>query len=72
MTEVVQDSPAFQAGIQKGDFITAIDGEAVTSMQQFRNRLTTDTVGTVLKVSVKRSNVGVYADMEFDVTVGAL
>ena len=72
VTEVVQDSPAFAAGIQKGDFIVSIDGEPLNSVQQLMNRLTSDKAGTVMKVSVKRSNVNDYADMEFDVTLGGL
>jgi hypothetical protein len=38
VTRVVTDSPAFVAGLKKGDIVEEMDGEAVTSSNQLRSR----------------------------------
>ena len=37
--DVVADGPAEEAGLQKGDIITAFDGVTITSMEDLQNRL---------------------------------
>ena len=59
----IEDTPGAKAGIQAGDYITAIDGEATDpmTMEQVLNKLR-GTVGTSVTVSILRGN-----DIKFDV-----
>jgi serine protease Do len=39
VSDVLPDTPARRAGLERGDVITALDGEAVVSVVSFRNRI---------------------------------
>ncbi len=39
VSDVLPDTPAQRAGLERGDVITAMDGEAVVSVVSFRNRI---------------------------------
>jgi len=51
---VLPSSPAQNAGIQKGDFITAIDGESVDTISDAITLISASPIGTVLDVTVRR------------------
>lgn len=61
----IEDTPGAKAGIQAGDYITAINGEATPSMtmEQVLSKLR-GTVGTPVTISILRGN-----DIKFDVTL---
>lgn len=61
------DSPAAQAGIQKGDIIVEFDGQTVTSVQELNNIKNQKQIGDKVKIKVYRS--GEYK--EGDVTLGS-
>lgn len=67
----VQDGPAYNAGIQNGDVITRIGTREITSMKEFQaaleNLASTETVSVV----VERNGRDQYAELEFEVTIGA-
>jgi membrane-associated protease RseP (regulator of RpoE activity) len=51
---VIADSPADTAGLQRGDVITAVDGTAVETPQDFRNALADKSVGDSVTLSTSR------------------
>lgn len=71
VAEVLEDSAAQSAGILKGDIITALDGETITTMSQLSSTLEYYTAGTVAEVTLMRHNGGDYTEMTFTVTLGA-
>jgi len=51
---VIADSPADVAGLQRGDVITAVDGTAVETPQDFRDLLEAKAVGDTITLSITR------------------
>jgi len=51
---VIADSPADGAGLQRGDVITAVDGTAVETPQDFRDALEAKSVGDTMTLSISR------------------
>jgi serine protease Do len=45
VSDVIEGSPADKAGIQKGDIVTAFDGQPALSGAAFRNRVSTSEIG---------------------------
>ena len=64
--EVVDGTPAADAGLQKGDVITAVDGDAVDQEHTLPDRLYAYEEGDVVKLSVLRAG----ETLEVDVTLG--
>jgi len=54
---VIADSPAETAGLQRGDVITAVDGTAVETPQDFRDALADKSVGDTVTLSISRDGV---------------
>lgn len=65
------DRPAYNAGIQNGDIITAINDRDVTTMKEFQGMVDAMECGQLLHVIVQRDGREQYAELEFQVTVGA-
>ena len=53
---VEKDSPAEKAELQKGDIITKIDGNAVTSVNELNKYKNTHVIGDVITLTVYRNN----------------
>jgi regulator of sigma E protease len=53
--EVTPDSPAAQAGLQANDYIVAVDGQQVTSDDQFRSLIQSH-LDQPMQITVKRGN----------------
>ncbi len=70
--EVKMDSPAMAAGIQKGDVITQIDGEAIFTVDSYESRLLELEPGESVKVVVERQNTGGYKEITCTVDVSIL
>lgn len=51
---VIADSPADTAGLQRGDVVTAADGTAVETPQDFRDALDDKSVGDTVTLSISR------------------
>jgi membrane-associated protease RseP (regulator of RpoE activity) len=51
---VIADSPADDAGLQRGDVITSVDGAAVETPQDLRDALDAKSVGDTLALSIDR------------------
>ncbi len=67
----VTDRPAYTAGIQNGDIITHVDNREITTMKDFQNTVDNLECGRLIHVTVQRNGRDQYAQLEFQVTVGA-
>jgi putative serine protease PepD len=56
VAEVVQGSPAAEAGLRQGDVITAVDGEAVTDPEGLIVAIAADAPGDTLKLDIERDS----------------
>jgi len=54
--QVLPDTPAARGGIRRGDIITSINGQKVTSAEQLQRIVENSTVGQSLQVQVRRGN----------------
>jgi membrane-associated protease RseP (regulator of RpoE activity) len=54
IAQVIADSPADAAGLQRGDVIEAVDGTAVDNMSEFRDQLVDKNVGDTVTLSISR------------------
>ncbi len=54
VSRVTPGAPASQAGLRQGDVITAVNGKAITSTDQFIGTVDTYSPGTTVTVTVKR------------------
>jgi Do/DeqQ family serine protease len=54
VSSVQEDSPADDAGVERGDVITAIDGNAVKSSNELRNRIASTKPGARVTLTVRR------------------
>jgi serine protease Do len=54
LADIIPGSPAEDAGLERGDVITAIDGERFQSLADFRNRIAAIRPGTGVRLGVVR------------------
>jgi serine protease Do len=72
LTEVQEDSPAEEAGLQKGDVIVKFDGSSVESMSDLKEMLAYYAAGETVTVTISRTSDGEYQEQQIDLTLGAL
>ena len=70
--DVAFDSPAMQAGFQRGDVITAINGEAVVAAEDYEKMLRGLIVEDVVHITYERQGAEEYIPLEIDAKVGIL
>ncbi len=70
--EVRMDSPAMVAGLQKGDVITKMDGEAIFSVDSYESKLLGLTPGESVKIVVERQGTDGYTEITCTVDVSVL
>lgn len=70
VSSVLEGTAAAEAGIKKGDIITAIDDEKVTSMSRVQSILEYYAVGTKAEIALMRIKDGSYEKMTVEVTFG--
>lgn len=70
--EVKMDSPAMAAGLQKGDVITKMDGEAIYSVDSYESKLLDIKPGERVKIVVERQSTGGYKEVTCTVDVSIL
>ena len=68
--EVEVDSPAMKAGIQSGDVINSINGESITTLDAYHEKLMKCREGQKAEVIGMRLGADGYVDIEFTVTIG--
>lgn len=67
----VADGAAYNAGIQNGDIITKVDDKELLSMKDFQGMMDNLECGQLINITVERNGRDQYAQLEFQVTVGA-
>ena len=72
VNEVQTDSPAMLAGIMSGDVIIKVKSSEVETMTEYTKALEKCKAGQVVTVTAMRKGAEGYAEIVFDVTVGAL
>ncbi len=70
VAQVVENSPAAQAGMQNGDIIVEFDGTEISNKQALEETLSYYSAGTTVEVVVARTNNGVYEEITLTVTLG--
>ena len=71
VSNVLADTAADDAGIQKGDIITYIDGERIKGMDELQGFLQYYTIGTEIEVVLMRPTKGEYKEMTVTVKLGS-
>ena len=71
VASVVENGPAYQAGIQKSDIITELDGRSVGNLEQLQNALQYYAAGETVDVAVQRLNGQSFEAQTVSVTLGA-
>ena len=71
VNQVYEGTSAESAGIQKGDIITAFDGDSVGTMEELQKELEYYAAGTSVDVTVQRSDGQNYTEATITVTLGA-
>lgn len=66
IVEVFEDTPAAKAGLQVGDIVLAVDGEAVDEEHTLRDRLVAYEEGDVVTLTVRRGD----EELSLEVTLG--
>ena len=69
--KVEVDSPAMQVGIQNGDVITEINGEAVETVKGYQQQLKACRAGENIQVKAMRQSTEGYVEVSFEVTLKA-
>lgn len=64
--DISEDSGASNSDLKKGDVITAIDGQSITTMKELNNIKNSKEIGDTIKLTVYRS--GSYLDIEITLT----
>ena len=70
VSQVAEGSPAEEAGLQKGDIITAFDDVAVTSMEGLRDRLQYYKGGETVEMTIQTAESGAYTEKTISITLG--
>ena len=63
------DSPAYYAGLQAGDVISAINGQSILTIQQFSEKIYQCADGEAMYVTAMRQGKDGYSDVAFSVSV---
>ena len=70
IVEVAEGSAAEKAGIVKGDIITKVEGEKITSFEDITGVLQYYKAGETIKITVNRFEAGEYVPHELTATLG--
>ena len=68
VAQVLEDSPAEKAGVQQGDVILKLDGEKVTAVASFRNKVAMTRPGSKVELLVLRGE----SKKKIKATIGAM
>lgn len=70
IAQISAGSAAENAGLLKGDILTAFDGHSIRSMEALEEQLQYYSAGTVVDVVIQRANNGIYEEQTISVTLG--
>lgn len=71
ITRCVTDRPAFLDGLQNGDILTAINDDAILTMEDLQRCLEKYEPGDIVSVTAERSGREGYTQIKLDVTLQA-
>lgn len=71
VVEVISGEAADQAGIQKNDIITKLDGQKVSGRKDLNDKLQYYTAGEEIEIVIARADNGEYKEHTLTVTLGA-
>lgn len=71
VSNVLADTAADEAGIQKGDIVTYIDGERIKGMDELQGLLEYYTAGTEIEIVLMRPAKGEYKELTVTVKLGS-
>lgn len=71
VAEVVENGPADEAGVKKGDILTELDGRSIGSMEQLQDVLQYYAAGETVDIVIQRSDNGSYQDQTLSITLGS-
>lgn len=71
ISNVVEGAAADQAGLQKGDIITKLDGSTITGYAQLQDTLSYYSSGETVPITVQRMEGSEYVEKTFDVTLSS-
>ena len=67
IAQISANSPAAQAGLQKGDIIIGVDGQEIKTMEKLNEYKNTKKIGDKIKIKILRSS----KEQEVEVTLGS-
>lgn len=70
VTRVEMESPAMLAGIQVGDVITSVNGNAITSFGNYCNQLMKLEPGETVELTILRQSQDQYRELNFSIELG--
>lgn len=70
VSKVVEGSGAYEAGLVRGDIITGINGETVTSMAELQEELSYYEAGTTVELTIMQGSPTGYQEKVVEVTLG--
>lgn len=70
ITQVLDGSPAEEAGLIKGDIITAINDDTINSYEDLQEAMQYHKVGEQITVTVQRTGNEGYQELQFTLTLG--
>ncbi len=70
VSKVMEGSGAYEAGLVRGDIITGINGETVTSMAQLQEELSYYEAGTTVELTIMQGSPTGYQEKVVEVTLG--
>ena len=68
---VSEGDAASNAGIRKGDIITAFDGQTVTGREDLESKMQYYAAGEIVDVTIARAEDGQYKEQTVQVTLGS-
>jgi len=68
VSDVIKDSPAEEAGLQRGDIVQEMDGKKIDKVTDFRNRVAMTAPGTKISLTILRDG----KNKKLPVTIGKL
>ncbi|MCI7813723.1 MAG: trypsin-like peptidase domain-containing protein [Lachnospiraceae bacterium] len=70
ITKVLKNTPAEQAGLQKGDIITGFDDNTITCMEDLEDWIQYYKGGETIEITVERAENGSYTEKNISITLG--
>ena len=68
---VQMDSPAMKAGMQIGDVIVDVDGNSISTCNDYMTALNQKNTGDTIVLKIMRKSQDTYISMEFELEIGA-